>query len=209
MLDIIRKVALQEISRNRGCMLGVVTAVYAHESADDSNNYDVDIKLKHDGLELNKVPVSTAYCGFAAPLRVNDLVIIQFLYGDINQPLITGRFYHDADRPPIHKTDEVIFEHRVTDGTINQIRFAQDGAIYLQRDVTAPEDNSQATGSIIIKPDGSIEIKCEGKPVHVTCKDMTIDGTLTVNGKTTINDDCEISNGAMKTTISGNEITGG
>ena len=62
----------------------------------------------------------------------------------LNQPLVVGRFYHADDRPPLHHDGEVLFEHRVPDGTLNQLRFTDDGSIFIQRDVTKPEDNTEA-----------------------------------------------------------------
>jgi hypothetical protein len=91
---------------------------------------------------------------------------------------------------------EIPFEHRLPDGTLNHLRFAADGTIYLQREVTQPEDNSAAKAGIKMDKDGNIEIKAEGNRIDVICKTMTINGELVV------------TDGANRTTIKGNEITG-
>ena len=77
-------------------------------------------------------------------------VLVEFVNGDINQPVVIGRFYHGDDRPPLYKEDDALFEHRLPDGTLNHLRFANDGSIYLQREVTKPEDNTEAKASIKI-----------------------------------------------------------
>jgi len=160
LIEIIRRVVQQELARDRGSLLGVVTAVFPHSAADDANNYEVNVRLKHEDLELRRVPVAVGHVGIAAPPRPQDLVLVAFVNGDLNQPVITGRFYHADDRPPLHREEEVIFEQRVPDGTLNHLRFTDDGTIYLQRDVTNPEDNIEAKATILFDgPSGDIEIK--------------------------------------------------
>ncbi len=165
-VEIIRRVVLEELARNRGSLLGVVTRVYPHEAEDDENNYEANVRLKHEDLELHRVPIAVGHVGVAAPPSVGDLVLVQFLNGDSNQPLVTGRFYHADERPPLHREDEILFEQRVPDGTLNHLRFAADGSIFLQRDVTKPEDNSEAKASIKVDgPSGDIEITSGDKIV--------------------------------------------
>src|SRR5262249_41664728 len=112
--------------------------------------------------------------------------------------------------------DDVLFEHRLPDGTRNHLRMASDGSLFLQRNVKRPEDNSDFAAGIRIDPQGLIEIK-SGKVV------LTIDPgkvVLTIdpaNGKVTIEGDVEIKktltvDGDGKIsgiTISGTEISGG
>ncbi|MFL9458438.1 phage baseplate assembly protein V [Tolypothrix bouteillei VB521301_2] len=160
-IEIIRKVVQQELARDRNCLLGVVTSIFPHDSQDDANNYEVNVRLKHENLELQKVPVAVGHIGTASLPKIGDLVLVQFINGDINSPVITGRFYHDEERPPLHQADEILLEHRVAeDKTLNHLRFAANGTIYLQRDVTKPEDNSEAKTSLKIDgPSGNIELK--------------------------------------------------
>ncbi|HEX2172923.1 MAG TPA: phage baseplate assembly protein V [Dehalococcoidia bacterium] len=160
LIEIIRRIVQQEIARERGNRLGVVTAVFPHEAEDDANNHEVNVRLKHEDLELRRVPIAVGHVGLAAPPRTDDLVLVAFVDGDLNQPVITGRFYHADDRPPLHRENEILFEQRVPDGTLNHLRFTDDGTIYLQRDVTKPEDNSEAKATIRIDgASGDIEIK--------------------------------------------------
>src|SRR6185369_5545827 len=124
--------------------------------------------LKHEDLELPRVPIAVPHVGFAAPPRVGDLVLVQLVGGDLNQPVITGRFYHADDKPPIHTEDEILFEHRVTDDTLNHLRFAKDGSIFLQRRVNKPEDDSEALSGIAIDgATGDIEVRSAEKKALV------------------------------------------
>jgi uncharacterized protein involved in type VI secretion and phage assembly len=222
-LGIMRRVAVQEITQQRTTHLGKVTATFPHASDDDNNNYEVSVKLKHEDLELARVPLAVPHIGVAAPPRVGDLVLVQFINGDLNQPVVTGRFYTEEgpNRPPLHKDGEVLFEHRGSNNKLNHLRFAEDGSVIIQQDVTKPEDNSKAkatikiagdTGDIVLqagadititlKNDSEIEIKANNKPVKIECSKLTVEGPMDVNG------DLKVSGGGGSTTISGHNITG-
>ncbi len=204
-IEIIRSVVRQELNHHRNSLLGVITAIFPHTTADDDNNYEANVSLKHEDLELTKVPLAVGHLGIAAPPQIGDLVLVQFINGDLNQPVITGRFYHEDNRPPIHQGDEILFEQRVNDNTINQLRFASDGTIYLQRDVNNPNDNSQAAASIKIDASGSIEIKV-GENNRITLAEENIEVNCT---RMTVNGELRIANSSNRTTtINGNEIMG-
>jgi phage baseplate assembly protein gpV len=230
LLDLVRRTVREELARRRGPLLAIVTALTTHESDGDTANYEADVRLKHDGLEIAQVPIAVPHIGVAAPPRVGDLVVVEFLDDDIQQPMVTGRFYHDQERAPLFKQDDILFEHRVPDGTVNHLRFASDGSIFMQRDVKKREDNSDFLAGIRIDPQGLIEIKtgddivialdqpngkisvlCKGKPVELTCDKLTVDAdveikkTLTVEGDGTIKGTGKISS----VTISGIDISGG
>jgi hypothetical protein len=160
MIDLIRRVVQQELASHRTSLLGVVTTIFPHTAKDDENNYEVNVRLKHEDLELRKVPLAIAHMGTAIPPKVGDLVLVQFINGDLNQPVITGSFYHANERPPLHQENDILFEQRVPDDTLNHFRFTNNGTIYLQRDVQKPEDNSEAKTSIKIDGEsGDIQIK--------------------------------------------------
>ena len=233
LIDVIRRVVQHELARNRGSLLGVVTTVFPHSAEDDINNYEVDVRLKHEDLELSKVPVAVGHIGVAVPPRTDDLVLVTFVNGDLNQPVVTGRFYHADERPPLHLEDELVFEQRVPDGTLNHLRFTDDGTIYLQRDVTAPEDNSEAKATIHIDGasgdirittgpkivitlthDDNIHITADGQPITIDCDTLTVNGKVdivgevTIEGNVGIEGDLEVSGSGGSTTISGHEIRG-
>jgi phage baseplate assembly protein gpV len=223
-----RRVVEREIDAQRTSALGVVTTVFAHTDTNDENNYEVSVKLKHEDLELRRVPIVIAHTGFVAPPQVGDLVLVQFVNNDVNQAVVAGRFYDAEVRPPLHKENEILIEHRVNDGTLNQLRFAADGSIYIQRDVAKPEDNSKAKASIridggsgdieiragekivlVLKNDAEIEITADGNPVKINCDKVTLTGKMDIEGDVQITGDLVVTNGGTKTTISGNTVTGG
>jgi phage baseplate assembly protein gpV len=231
LFDMVRRAVREELALRRGPQLATVTALTAHEGDDDTANYEADVRLKHDGLEIAQVPIAVSHVGVAAPPRVGDLVLVVFLDDDIQQPFVTGRFYHDQERAPLFKQDDVLLEHRrLADGTVNHLRFSSDGTIFLQRDVKKRDDNSDFLAGIRIDPHGLIELKssddivvtldqqngkisvlCKDKPVEITCGKLTVDAdveikkSLTVEGDGTIKGTGKISS----VTISGTDISGG
>jgi uncharacterized protein involved in type VI secretion and phage assembly len=108
-VDTIQQIVRHELRDVRTTEFGLVEAVYPHSSADDNDNYGCDVRLKNSGLLLKRVPVATGRIGAVAIPNVDDMVILAFDKGDINQPIIIGRLYNDADRPPLNNPDEVIF----------------------------------------------------------------------------------------------------
>lgn len=228
-IELVRRVVEQEMARSRHSLLGVVSAVFPHAAQDDENNLEINVKLKHEGLELHKVPVAVSHMGVAALPKAGDLVLVQFVNGDLNQPVVMGRFYHSEDRAPLHKENEVLFEQRIPkDESLNHLRFTDDGTIYLQRKVDKPEDNSKALTTIRIDgPTGELEIKVgekitltltddaelkvvvDGKPINIECDKLSLKGKMDVTGDVTVNGKLVASNGATKTTIDGSTIEGG
>lgn len=218
-----QRIAHEEAARRRGALLGVVTAVFPHEAEDDDNNYEVDVRLKHEDLVLPKVPMAVSYMGMAAPPHEGDLVLVHFIDGDLNQAVIGGRFYHAGERPPLHKADEILFEQRLPDDTFNHLRLAADGTIFLQRDVTQREDNSEAKAGIKIDPDGNIEVRAGDKMtftlladgnVTLTCEKLTIEADVEITKTLKVADDTTVDTQVVvgttpKTTIKGGEIQGG
>jgi len=111
-----KKVAEQEARRISTLELGVVTSVFPHASDSDKDNYQCSVKLKHrkqpDGsdFELRKVPVATSHIGLAHIPNVGDLVVLGFLYGDLNAPIVLGRLYNDEDLPPKNDVGQMVLE---------------------------------------------------------------------------------------------------
>jgi phage baseplate assembly protein gpV len=108
-IGVVQAVVREELRGFRTAELGVVTALYPHESAGDRNNYECDVRLRDSSLELKRVPVATQRIGAVAIPNVNDLVLVQFLQGDVHSALITARLYNDQDRPPEAHERELVY----------------------------------------------------------------------------------------------------
>jgi uncharacterized protein involved in type VI secretion and phage assembly len=108
-ISVIQAVVRDQLRAFHTAELGVVTALYPHASAGDKNNYGCDVRLRDSGLELKQVPVSTGRIGAVAIPNIDDLVLVQFLHGDMHTAIITGRLYNDQDRPPEARARECVY----------------------------------------------------------------------------------------------------
>jgi hypothetical protein len=108
-LGVIRAVVRDQLRGFRTAELGVVTAVYPHQGGSDLNNYECDVRLRDSDLEIKRVAVGTPRIGLAAIPNQDDLVLVQFLNGDVHSAVITARLYNDTDRPPTAAAHECVY----------------------------------------------------------------------------------------------------
>jgi phage baseplate assembly protein gpV len=87
----------------------VVQQVYSHASGGDKNNHACDVRLRDTGLVLPKVPVAVDRIGQSSLPNKDDLVLVQFLGGDLHGAIVTARLYNDVDRPPEAKPKEWVY----------------------------------------------------------------------------------------------------
>ncbi len=109
-VEMIRKIAEKEIQKLHILELGIITSVFPHSSDNDTNNFECNVKLKDKEIELRKVPVATAHIGLSNIVHTGDLVLVSYISGDFNSPVIIGRLYNDEDRPPLSKEEEIVYE---------------------------------------------------------------------------------------------------
>lgn len=108
-VSVIRGIVRDELKNHRTLELGVVTKLYPHESGGDKNNYACNVKLKDSALELQNVGIATQRIGAVAIPNENELVLVQFIDGDVNNAVVIGRLYNDDDRPPVAKAHELVY----------------------------------------------------------------------------------------------------
>jgi phage baseplate assembly protein gpV len=202
----IQKIVRHEMRSLRVSELGIVEAVYPHSGNGDSDNYGCDVRLKNSGLLLRRVPIATGHIGTVAIPNVDDLVLLAFDKGDVNQPIVIGRLYNNADRPPLNNPDEVIF----------RLPLAEDD----DKTVKAAIRNVQAGApprEIIIEMPPKITVRITDGTVQATAgkTEMVLDqsnsgsGTVTVvagRTKITMNQDGDVTleaAGAAQFTASG------
>ncbi len=109
LVEVIQKIVDHELRKVNIAALGVVTSIFPHSSGGDKDNYECNVKLKYRDLELRKVPVATQHIGLAHTPNVGDLVLLTFVNGDVNAPVVIGRLYTDEDRPPVSQEEEIVY----------------------------------------------------------------------------------------------------
>jgi uncharacterized protein involved in type VI secretion and phage assembly len=181
-VETMKVVAQRELHKLRLPTLGVITSIFPHSSAGDKDNYECNVRLKNTELELRKVPIATQCIGLAGIPRVGDLVIIVFINGDINAPIVVGRLYNDEDRPPLNMAEEIVYVPPYeANSEVRRIylEFPQ-GMIFRitdnEVDIKAGETKVIVTrdGDVVIESKANVNVVAEG------------DATFKSNGKMTI-----------------------
>jgi phage baseplate assembly protein gpV len=106
--ETIQRIVQDELGRARTAELAVVQEQHPHADGSDKDNYACTVRLRDSGIVLKQVPVATSRIGNVSIPAVGELVLIQFIGGDINAPIIIGRLYNDEDRPPVNEDGQAI-----------------------------------------------------------------------------------------------------
>jgi uncharacterized protein involved in type VI secretion and phage assembly len=199
-----------ELAKLRVAEVGVVQQVYSHASGGDKNNHSCDVKLRDTGLVLPKVPVAVDRIGQSSLPNKDDLVLIQFLGGDLHGAIVTARLYNDQDRPPQAKPKEWVYvSPDEAESGVRRIHVelpegnaltVEDKLLTLKygsttikiRNGGSVEVNSaadiilKASGDITLQAGGDMTFKAGGKLNATASMDMKLEGlSVTAKAQTT------------------------
>lgn len=108
LLSLLRALIRHEIAARPDSALAVVDAVRHKTSDADPANYDCDVHLRgRDQARFRYVPICTGHLGSVTPPREGDLVLLAFVGGDPQRPLIIGRLHNDNLRAPDFGPEEM------------------------------------------------------------------------------------------------------
>ena len=206
--ETIRRIVRQELQTIRTAELAVVQELHPHAADSDKDNYACTVVLRNSGLVLAKVPVITQRLGQASIPAVDDLVLVQFLGGDINAAVITGSLYNDADRPPLNDagqmvlhlplgaaaSDAVKMTLRTGDERVLELALGSGLTLQLQDDdpvVKLEVDGGKAVvqidrdGAVKVTTQGDVSVESQGKLALKGAQiDVEAQGTLNLKGGT-------------------------
>ena len=83
----LRAIVRDEMARVRPPELGSITRIYAREDNSNDGNHQANVKLSASGVELQRVPIAVTRGGWSSLPNEGDLVIVNFLGGDLNAPV--------------------------------------------------------------------------------------------------------------------------
>jgi len=106
LFDSITRIARHEAGARAIAAVGRVVEVFPADPA--LRDHAVSIELRDSGFVLPRVPIAVGALGFCAIPAVDDLVIVVFLDGDMNAPVMVGRLYHPKLEPPTHAEGELV-----------------------------------------------------------------------------------------------------
>lgn len=194
-IETLRAIVRDELSRQRPPEIGQVTQVFPKGGDDAPDNHQVNLKLRTSGVELRRVPVVVGRYGVSALPREGDLMVVVFVGGDLNAPIALGCLYNDEDHPPKAAQNEVVYQPpddaqsgvrrlyvelpsgtKITldDDTLNiqsgdtQVTVGRDGDVSIQ-----------SKGKIHLESQGDVEISAQG---DIT---LSAQGNVSVSGMST------------------------
>ena len=190
LFHIFRTIVRDELRALRTGDTAVVTATAPHAEG-DANHHHCDVALRHGGLTLEKVAIATPHVGMVSPPRVGDVVLVTYVDGDVNRPVITGRLYSDEAAPPVHEDGELWIsmptEHKTKlafkkDGSVlvaagkTTVTIALDGAV----EIAGETDLKIAVkGGAKIQADGAVEVTCTDAKIKASGSIDLGDGVIT------------------------------
>lgn len=163
LVTIIRAIIREELKSLRLGDVGVVTSAFPHAEG-DSHNHECNVKLREGELELRNVPIATSHIGMVSAPNPGDLVLISYVNGDPQRPIVVGRLYSDERNPPVHAADEWRVESPLKGKTSLAIDKDQSVVVTAGKTIlTLKQDDVvsiQGPSDLKIEVDGNVQVKC-------------------------------------------------
>jgi len=202
LIDTLRAIVRDELARMRSPELGIVLAVYSNDA--EGNNHQVDVRLRASGVELQRVPVTVPRYGMSMLPRVDDLVLVVFVGGELNAPVAIGCVYDERVQPPEAAPGELVYKVPDEGGERHMHLEMPSGVTYTVDDtvlkivaggteITLEQDGNvqiNAIGNIELKADGDITLEAGGKLTLKATTDVEIQG-LNVKTEASAQGECK------------------
>ncbi len=184
LIEHLRVLVRREMARHRMPELAIVTEVFPRDSEGGEGNHQVAVRLREGGAELPRVPVTVGRLGLSALPAVGDLVVVVFVGGELNAPVVIGAVYDDAHRPPVAESEQVVYQPADTGGGVRRLHLELPSGATL----TAEDDAVLVVAGgtqVRIDRDGDVAIQATGQLVAEAQGDVRIaaGGTLSLEGR--------------------------
>ncbi len=188
LLDTLRAIVRDELARTRLPELGVVTAVFPRADDGSDDNHQVSVRLGATGVELQHVPVAVGRLGLACLPQVGDTVLVVFIQGELNAPVVVGSLYDAQVRPPTAKAGETVYvpSDAGGDAALRRLHVALGSDVMLTLDDETLTVKLGGTELVITK-DGDVAITSAAKLTISTQGDFTVEASGNIDLKATGN----------------------
>ena len=174
LIDTLRAIIREELSRHRAPELAIVTEVQPRDGDSSEGNHQVNARLRQSGIELQHVPVAVARLGLSFLPNVGDLVLVNFIGGDVNAPVVVGSLYDDVNQPPVGQAPEVVYvppDDEDSDMRRFHLELPSGNTLTLDdENVIIESGDTQVT----IARDGDVVIKAAGKLTFESDSDIAL-----------------------------------
>jgi len=212
LFDSIARIARHEARAQATAGIGIVTEV--HPASAVQKDHAATVKMRDTGIVLPRVPIAVGVIGFAAIPDVDDVVVVLFMDGDVNAPVIVGRLYTPDRDAPKHAEGELVLAlppgaadpdlELVVDGNAPSIKLALPGDVAVEiKNGSVKFAVGEMTVSLTGSGGGRAEIAAGSSKLTLK-KDGDV--TLTAGGKLKLEGtEVEIS-GSSKVKVSGAQV---
>jgi phage baseplate assembly protein gpV len=212
LFDSIARIARHELRTQATAGIGVVTEV--HPAGAAQKDHAATLKMRDTGIVLPRVPIAVGVLGWAAIPDVDDVVVVLFMDGDVNAPVIVGRLYTPDRDTPKHAEGELVLAlppgasqpdlELIVDGNAPSIRLELPGDVKVEiKDGSVKFNVGEMTVSLTGSGGGRAEIAAGSSKLTLQ-KDGDV--TLTAGGKLKLEGtEVEIS-GSSKVKVSGAQV---
>ena len=184
LLDTLRAIVRDELARTRMPELGVVTAVFPRADDGSDDNHQASVRLGATGVELQHVPVAVGRLGLAWLPQVGDTVLVLFIQGELNAPVVVGSLYDAQVRPPTAKAGETVYmpSDAGGDAALRRLQVA------LGSDVMLTLDDEHLTvklggTELVLTKDGDVAITSAAKLTIKTQGDFSVEASGNIDLK--------------------------
>lgn len=174
--ETIRRIVADEVGRFWTAELAVVQEAHPHADAGDRDNHAVTVALRDSGIVLERVPVACPRTGLVSIPAVGDLVLVQFVGGSPDAPVVVGALHSDAMRPPANAEGQVVWhlpadaddasaahlELSSGDQASLMVRLGSGLTMHLRDGDPAVEVDVAGQASVTIQSDGTITLDSSG-----------------------------------------------
>jgi phage baseplate assembly protein gpV len=182
LIPTLRAIVREELTRYRMPELGVVSGVFAKDDSGDGN-HQVNVTLRGSGVELQRAPVAIDRAGWSALPREGDIVVVTFLDGDLNSPVVLGTVYDNTLRPPKGTPLELVYQPPDDeDSSVRRLYVELPGG----SSITYGDDKLTVTSGgteIVVEKDGDVSVKSAGNVKIESQGDISLEAGGNVNVK--------------------------
>lgn len=177
LMQSLRSLIRSELAAYRVPGLGIVTEVFARDSDSSDNNHQVAVRLRESGVELPRVPVAVGRLGVSSLPAPGDLVVVVFIGGELNAPVVIGAVYDDRSQPPVAEPEQVVYQPQDSGGGERRLHVelpsgalltAEDDAVFVEAGGTKlrldrdGDVSIEAAGNITMESQGDVRISATG-----------------------------------------------
>jgi uncharacterized protein involved in type VI secretion and phage assembly len=183
LVPMLRAIVREELTRYRMPELGVVSSSFPKLDDSGDGNHQVNVTLRGSGVELQRAPVAVGRAGWSALPRRGDLVVVAFVDGDLNAPVVLGTVYDNTLRPPKAEALEVVYQPPDDEDTaLRRVHIELPGG----SSITYGDDKLTVTSGgteVVVQKDGDVSIKSAANVTIESQGDINLEATGNVSIK--------------------------